>query len=450
MSSALWRSAAIIFFATLPPLVARSLAALLSAILLMLVGAAPAAAQKYAQIVHTEEPYASAGIYIRYGSQFESLFDRSFGRTAVQLLNRMADAQKNCDFAAWNRAVEDFRKLIHISYDYATSLEATRNRLLAPYQGIRGFLLPPNPHPVQESQLYAKISEANADNRTLHRLYDSIPPWQPCGRKTQAQLPPAPAPKPKPTFLEEYPPSITPPVPPPLESPVRPQDQVMMGGPGIFGPGAQPFVGVNVSGGFQNTNFSVSDTGFNVNGTGVMGGGFAGVLLPIPNTNAMAGFRVGGEGGNITGDIRMPALSPRFNYTVKTDATLYQEAVISIPALSLAPRFVFVGTALEILDLNARLSAGVAESHTSVNGTAGAFSVTDSNWRPGITFTAGVAKPIAILANGGVVDLFAQYRGTQFISTVNIPGGVNIGSFTNEVDVGVTLNFGGGVSWTLR
>jgi hypothetical protein len=146
----------------------------------------------------------------------------------------------------------------------------------------------------------------------------------------------------------------------------------------------------------------------------------------------------------------MPALSPRFNYTVKTDATLYQEAVISIPALSLAPRFVFVGTALEILDLNARLSAGVAESHTSVNGTAGAFSVTDSNWRPGITFTAGVAKPIAILANGGVVDLFAQYRGTQFISTVNIPGGVNIGSFTNEVDVGVTLNFGGGVSWTLR
>ena len=85
-----------------------------------------------------------------------------------------------------------------------------------------------------------------------------------------------------------------------------------------------------------------------------------------------------------------------------------------------------------------------------MNGTAGAFSVTDSGWRPGITFTAGVAKPVAILANGGVVDLFVQYRGTQFISTVNVPGAVNIGSFTSEVDGGITVHFGGGVSWTLR
>jgi hypothetical protein len=217
--------------------------------------------------------------------------------------------------------------------------------------------------------------------------------------------------------------------------------------------GAQPFAGVNVSGGFQNTNFSVSDTGFNVNGSGVMGGGFGGVLLPIPNTNALAGFRVGGQGGNITGDIRMPALSPRFNYTVKTDGTLYQEAVVSIPASSITSFLLNVAYDVPLApkwDFAFGASVGVAESHTSVNGTAGAFSVTDSGWRPGITFTASVAKPVAILPNGGVVDLFVQHRGTQFISTVNVPGGVNIGSFTNEVDGGVTVHFGGGVSWTLR
>ena len=217
--------------------------------------------------------------------------------------------------------------------------------------------------------------------------------------------------------------------------------------------GAQPFAGVNVSGGFQNTNFSVSDTEFNVNGSGVMGGGFAGVLLPIPNTNALAGLRVGGQGGNITGDIRMPAPSPTFNYTVKTDATLYQEAVVSIPASKITSFLLNVAYDVPLApkwDFAFGASVGVAESHTSVNGTAGAFSVTDSGWRPGITFTAGVAKPVAILANGAVVDLFAQYRGTQFISTVNVPGAVNIGSFTNEVDGGITVHFGGGVSWTLR
>jgi hypothetical protein len=213
----------------------------------------------------------------------------------------------------------------------------------------------------------------------------------------------------------------------------------MMGGPGIFGPGAQPFVGVNVGGGFQNTNFSVSDTGFNVNGSGVMGGGFGGVLLPIPNTNAQAGFRFGGEGGNITGDIRMPAVSPTFNYTVKADAVLYQEAIVRVPI----NRQISSTGPYELgpyLDPYLTGSVGVAESHTSVNGTAGMFSVTDSGWRPGITFTAGVAAPVARLP-GGVVDLIVQYRGTQWISTVNIPGGVPIGSFTNEVDLGFQFRY---------
>jgi hypothetical protein len=86
-------------------------------------------------------------------------------------------------------------------------------------------------------------------------------------------------------------------------------------------------------------------------------------------------------------------------------------------------------------------SVGVAESGTSVRGTSGAFSVTDNIGRTGITFTVGVGTPVVTLYNGAVIDLFAQYRGTQFISTVNIPGAVNIGSFTNEVSVGATFSF---------
>ena len=223
------------------------------------------------------------------------------------------------------------------------------------------------------------------------------------------------------------------------------------GGARRFGPhyvlasGAQLFVGVNIGGGFQNTNFSV-DPPFNTNGSGVIGGGFGGVLLPIPNTNAQFGFRFGGEGGNVTGNIAMPAASPRFDYMVKTDAMLFQEAIFKI-ALGEPPRPQDrVYLPYNYYDTHGAFltgSVGVAESHSSVNGTAGAFSVTDSGWRPGVTFTAGLGVPVAALPNGVGVDLFAQYRGTQWVGTVSIPGGVNIGSFTNEVDVGLTFRLWG-------
>lgn len=217
------------------------------------------------------------------------------------------------------------------------------------------------------------------------------------------------------------------------------------GGP-RFGPhyvlaGAQPFVGVNIGGGFQNTNFSVAPP-FTVNSNGVTGGGFGGVLFPVPNTNAQFGFRFGGEGGNITGNIVTPPASPTFKYTVKTDAVIYQEAMfkIAVDESPVPQDRVFINYNY-FQGLSVTGSVGVAESHSSVNGTAGAFSVTDSGWRPGITFTAGIGVPVATLPNGAVVDLFAQYRGIQWISTVNIRGAVNIGSFTNEVDVGATVHF---------
>jgi hypothetical protein len=224
-------------------------------------------------------------------------------------------------------------------------------------------------------------------------------------------------------------------------------------------PGAQPFVGFNIGGGFQGTNFSV-DPQFNVNGSGVTGGGFGGVLLPVPNTNVQIGPRFGVQGSNITGSIASPAASPLFTYTVRTDWMAYQEAIVRIP----------VGGAFKIAENESPLpqdrayfsynyydkvphvtgSVGVAESGTSVKGVSGMFSVTDNAVRTGITFTAGFDVPVAILPNGNSIDLFTQYRGIQWIGTVNIPGAVNIGSFTNEVDVGVTLHLGGGLTYTLK
>jgi hypothetical protein len=208
--------------------------------------------------------------------------------------------------------------------------------------------------------------------------------------------------------------------------------------------GAQPFVGGYFGGGFQSTNFSVSDTGFNVNGSGFLGGGFGGVLLPIPNTNAQAGFRVGGQGSNITGSVTSPADK------VTTNWTTYQEAIASVPipfsastSLILSSPDITSGSgitartqALTKYFFQSFASVGVAESGTSVKGTSGTSSVTDNVVRIGITFAAGVTVPVY-----PSVDLFAQYRGTQWISRVNIPSPVPIGSYTNEVDLGLQWRF---------
>jgi hypothetical protein len=185
--------------------------------------------------------------------------------------------------------------------------------------------------------------------------------------------------------------------------------------------GAQPFVGFNIGGGFQNTNFSVTPP-FNVNTNGVIGGGFGGVLFPIPNTNAQLGFRVGGEGSNISGTIVAPPASPSFTYKVRATSMFYEEMMVQAASGD------FVSVMLNLSDnqLIWRISAGIAEMNTSVKGTSGMFSVTDSAVRPGVTFTVGVGVPVAVFPNGTGIDLFTQYRGTQWVGTVNIPGAVNI------------------------
>jgi hypothetical protein len=206
------------------------------------------------------------------------------------------------------------------------------------------------------------------------------------------------------------------------------------GGVGHVGLLVQPFVGVYGGGGFQGTNFSV-DPQFNFNGSGGLGGGFGGWLLPVPNTTVQIGPRFGIQGSNITGSITSPAASPAFTYNVRTNWMAYEEGLAEIPQLQYVPSF-GGGFSASIT-----LSAGVAESGVSVKGTSGMFSVTDNAVRTGITFSGGIELPVGLLPGATGVYLFTQYRGTQWISTVNIPGAVNIGSFTNEVDVGFNFRF---------
>ena len=193
----------------------------------------------------------------------------------------------------------------------------------------------------------------------------------------------------------------------------------------------QTIASVYVGGGSATTNFSV-DPPFNVNGTGVVGGGFGGVLFPVPHTtNTDVGFRVGAQGGRISGTTSTPAASPFFSYTVTSGPMFYEEAFIRFAGFTPSRPSSFFLTA----------SVGIAESKASVTGVSGPFSVTDSSIRTGMTFTAGAGLPIATFANGTQVELFGQWRGTQWIANVSIPGGVPIGSFTNEIDGGLTFHF---------
>jgi len=199
---------------------------------------------------------------------------------------------------------------------------------------------------------------------------------------------------------------------------------------------AEFFAGGNIGGQFQNTNFSVSDTGFNVNGSGLFGGGFGGALFPVPNTNVLFGPRFGIQGGNITGSISAPAASPLSDYKVTTSWTAYQEGM----GLWSGPRNWF-GPTPTLFGSFFTGGVGVAESGTSVKGTSGTFSFTDNAVRTGMTFTAGWGAPVATLPNGIPINLFVQYRGIQWISTVNIPGPVPISSYTSEVSIGLIFPF---------
>jgi hypothetical protein len=186
------------------------------------------------------------------------------------------------------------------------------------------------------------------------------------------------------------------------------------------------YVGGNIGVGSQGTNFSV-DPPFTVYGSGPIYGGFGGMLFPIPNSNLQLGFRLGWEGSNITGKVESPPASPLFDYRVRTYSTFYQDALAKFSTPFALPSTFFTG------------SIGIAEMQTSVNGTSGIFSVTDSAYRAGPTFTAGIGTLLGTLPNGAGVEGFVQWRGSLWGSTVSIPGSVPLGSFTNEVDIGINI-----------
>jgi hypothetical protein len=186
------------------------------------------------------------------------------------------------------------------------------------------------------------------------------------------------------------------------------------------------YVGGNIGVGSQGTNFSV-DPPFTVNGNGPIYGGFGGMLFPIPNSNLQLGFRLGWEGSNFSGKVESPLASPLFDYRVRTYWTFYQDALVKFPTTFALPSTFFTG------------SIGIAEMQTSVNGTSGIFSFTDSAYRAGPTFTAGIGTLLGTLPNGAGVEGFVQWRGSVFGSTASIPGLVSITSFTNEVDVGINV-----------
>jgi hypothetical protein len=209
----------------------------------------------------------------------------------------------------------------------------------------------------------------------------------------------------------------------------------------------QYFVGADVAGAFQQTNFLVAPP-FNVNGSGAMGGVFGGVLIPVPNTNVLMGPRIGWQGGNINGTIVAPPASP-FTYTVRTNSVFYQDAMFKVlfpqlynliphaplPAaapLTYPPNFLFPFITA---------SVGVAEVHTDVKGTLGAFQVGAGDYRPGVTFTTGVGVPVGFVGDGVAAEVFVQWRGTMSTASVNIPAPVANTYWINGVDFGVQFRY---------
>jgi hypothetical protein len=214
------------------------------------------------------------------------------------------------------------------------------------------------------------------------------------------------------------------------------------------GVGPEVFVGVSVTAAIEQTNFAVSEP-FNVNGSGVMGGIFGGVLLPVPNTNILMGPRVGWEGGNINGSKE----AIPFTYFVTTNSMFFQEALVKVPFRSPFEFYSDNANHLSLNDISPYLdpyitaSAGIAEVHEVVKGTSGAFSVTSSVFSPAITFTVGGGVPIARelfgfekIFLGGNADIVVQWRGTLATGTVNIPGAVPQAYFINAIEGGLVIH----------
>jgi opacity protein-like surface antigen len=189
----------------------------------------------------------------------------------------------------------------------------------------------------------------------------------------------------------------------------------MLAGPGApVGRGRiQPFVGIEGGMRASTTRFDV-DPPFDVDSTiGVVGvnGGF--LYMPT-GTNFVVGPRVGVLLGFGSGSITSPPASPAFTYKVEMPWTAFYEAVAGA---NLGPA---------LFSRNTRIlgSIGGATTHTTITGTAGAFSVESSTTTTGLTASLGMDVEVSpALFVGGQFRYINAPTGT-----VLIPGLVPISS----------------------
>lgn len=197
----------------------------------------------------------------------------------------------------------------------------------------------------------------------------------------------------------------------------------------------QAYVGVEAGAGWNNTGFNVTPP-FNVMGSGFVYGLNAGLLIEIPGTIFSVGPRIGWQGGQTAGNTANPVASPTFIYDVKTLWTFYQEAVVQVPinfsnTMQSSQLFPFLTASL-----------GLAETKTQVTGTSGAFQVSDSTIRTGLTFSGGVGMPVNVPNLGGPMDVYVQYRKFVFgDGDVNIPGKVTTSYVQQSVNIGARFRF---------
>jgi hypothetical protein len=197
-----------------------------------------------------------------------------------------------------------------------------------------------------------------------------------------------------------------------------------------------PFIAVEAGYGLNNTNFAVA-LPFNVTGSSFIGGINGGVLIDIPGTNFSVGPRIGWQGGNMSGSTFYPPTG--FTYAVNNRSVFYQDvmAQIRVQPFGIITPNRYPG--LNFSDVFLRGSVGIAEVHTQVTGTSGAFQVTDSVTQTGFTGTVGIGVPISAAFLGGNLDAYTQYRFINVPSTtVSIPGLVQI---DNRWVQGITFGF---------
>jgi hypothetical protein len=201
-----------------------------------------------------------------------------------------------------------------------------------------------------------------------------------------------------------------------------------------------PFIGVEVGGGWSNANFAVAPP-FNVTGSSFIGGINGGVLIDIPGTNFSVGPRIGWQGGNMSGSTFYPPTG--FTYAVDNRSVFYQDLMgqIRVQPFGIITPNRYPG--LNFSDVFLRGSVGIAEVHTQVTGTSGAFQVTDSVTRTGFTGTVGIGVPISAAFLGGNLDAYTQYRFIDVPSTtVSIPGLVQIDDrWVQSIAFGVAFRY---------